>query len=251
MSRFSPGYFQKHLNLFDDRGEAAVLEITSFDFDFMTSQQQSDRIHRAWCNVAFDSTSGIAEGDTSILDVRGVEWTNVFAHLKKSSQIFFVHSCGCQVTSHVPASSSQVAWNPTTLNNLRGKTASTLATHKSSKKCKTCSKNFNFQRGIVAATTWHHSFDLEGQSNDIYSYPLTLEFQTIGTNTKAHFDLGYFSYSTKGAPGTLTHQVSTHWIFARGFMFYDSMDQAGQLQPVPANIKTEYRISSVTYFRRM
>jgi hypothetical protein len=251
MSRFSPGYFRKNLNLLDDRGEAAILEITSSDFDWMTTQQQSDRIHRAWCNAAFDSTAGIAEGDTSILDARGLEWTNVFKHLKKSSQIFFVHSCGCQVSSHVPATAAQIDWNPTTLNNLRGKTASILATHKSSKKCKTCSNTFNFQKGMVSATTWFHSFDLERKSNDIYSYPLTLEFQTIGTNTKVHFDLGYFTYSTNGAPGSLTHQVSVHWIFARGFMYYDGMDQAGQLQPVPANINTECHINSVTYFRRM
>jgi hypothetical protein len=255
LARFSQGYFRKNLHLKEDRGEAAVLGITSSEFDWMTAQQHSDRAHRAWCNVAFDSSAGIAEGDTSILDVRGCEASNVFAHLKMSSQIWFVHSCGCQVSTHVPASSAKVAWNPTTLNNLNAKTATTtLVTHKSKKKCKTCSKNFLFQRAIVAETTWFHSFDIEGQSNDIYAYPLTLEFQTIGSSSSSSytkFDLAYFTYSSKGAHGTLTHQVSIHWIFARGYMFYDGMSQSGQLQPIPSNIKTDYYINSVTYFKRM
>jgi hypothetical protein len=245
LSRSLNGYFRRHLNLINNPMEDAIRQVILPRSDTETATSFSRHIHEIWANAI-----GTTIPTYGVVDLLGSEGLNVFRHLLSSSNVWFVHNCGCQRASLSSDRDAIKRWSPELLENLckTSPTAANAVTHKSSKKCHRCLDNFRYERGMVSQASWFHAFNIKNQPDHYSMYPPTLEFQNIGSTEIIYFDIGYFTYSTNIVPH-IQHQVSIHRI-GLTWRFYDGMHPQGQLQNVPLNLDTDFHIETVIYFRR-
>jgi hypothetical protein len=251
MARQYNGYFRRHLNLDNNMAENALQRLT-MDTTIGSVYDISQRAHLRWSEIIPNSNFPTVN---QVIDVAGAERFNVIKALTDSSIMFFVHNCHCPQETYSSSSATEefsLTWNSARLRRLSGQTNEGKSTRKSEKKCKECHSEFIYQRGLVPASTWFHSFDLSRQE-DHTNLPTTIEMFDFHTNELVNFDVGYISYSIDTgmttAFGMLNHQVSLHYI-NNEWRFYDGMVANGALQNIPRHFMTKYQISSITYFRR-
>jgi len=258
MERKFPGYFRRNLNLADSEAESSLLRITqvaSHPDNCQTKFDLSRSIHSDW----IQSTNPDASPDgNGVIDLKGDEQADIFAQLRESSLILFVHSCKCESETIVDDKQEHGQWTSAKIKSLSKRKSKLLATDekltkKELKHCKQCKSDFKFTSGLVPATTLLHNFKVsDDETQD--QFPYSLQLQDAETGEPVHLDVGYFSYSTRPTSGAsahtqLLHHVSLHR-FGNKLRWYDSMQKNGELQDIPADLKTKYKLLSVTYFRR-
>jgi hypothetical protein len=246
-SRRYPRYFRTHLNLADSRPESYILFLSQNTQNRRQSiTEMSHSIHKSWIRTL--SPNYYPTDSKGDVDMASNQHTAITAHLLDSQRIWFVYQCGCDATTRTEIDNEQTEWKPEQVQALNNPSLGAVSMRKSGKKCKECKNNFQYTRGLVSQATWFHIFQAHRVISSRDNYPLSIQFQEIGTNAIVHFDLAFFSYRTRQERG-ISHHVTLHRIEGEGLYFYDCILGSGLL-PIPSDLEQRYAINAVVYFRR-
>jgi hypothetical protein len=180
----------------------------------------------------------------------GANWFQLF---QNSSRFYVGHACGCRDTeTQLPLDafhSEQSASNLVSLNTRNPNLSTSLA----NKRCKTCQKNFQVERGFVLYSSWFIRFAV---TRDQQNFPEHLRLTNINSLRILDYELGFRQYRTRRRPGRVAHVTSVHRVlnttsYEWNEMYYDSMLNNGRLMPVPANLDEDHELEYVYYFRKI
>ncbi len=130
------------------------------------------------------------------------------------------------------------------------------------RKCKTCDSPFVYAGSLVGPTTWFLPFAVTNELEDPAAWPRSISFANSDpdvTPTRATFDLGYISYSTRPDDERIMAHHTSLQMFGNRWYYYDDLKKAEpQARLLPVSNPLEFVRSrtepifatAVVYFRR-
>ena len=176
------------------------------------------------------------------IDVAGDQNTNIFSHLLKSMEFYWIYQCGCGSTGRQFDLRTSLFVNCAAEFTDMFNTYEPVIGPRYKKVCKRCRSPSWFRGFQVPKTTWLLRCIVQNPKYDCINTP---NFLTMGATT---FKLAYVTY-TNEVNSTLGHQTSMHLIKDQWFHF-DGLNYGGELRKVnDPELAAQYTPTEIVYFK--